>query len=480
MTPTVLIPSNDIRKPVVAGQFYPESPSLLRQQIDEFQDHAEIARIDGEILGLVVPHAGYMYSGQTAATAYKQVAGRHVEVVIILAPSHRDAFDGGSVYTGSGYETPFGVVPVDRARALRLIAQDPEMLHETFLGHGLEHSIEVQLPFLQRVLAPSWSLIPVMMCDRSYEVCTRLASAIAAVSSGTSILIVASSDLYHGYSYTDCTGTDHRTLSSLERFDPQEFLRGLHTKAYAACGGGPIAVAMLAAQQLGANAAHVVAHTTSSDVTGRREGYVVGYGAAVLYRKATDSLGEQTIDSPHLNDMERQQLLMIARMTIAQCAYGAPASLTPFWDVTSEKLLTPGGAFVTIRRGGALRGCIGYIQPVKSLYLTVQDMAKAAATQDPRFPPVMLDELTDLAIEISVLGPLKRLERLDDLQVGTHGLYIRGYGTSGLLLPQVATEHGWDRETFLSYTCQKAKLPPEAWKSPTVESFFFKAEVFGN
>lgn len=477
MTPTLSIPSDAIRPSAVAGQFYPESPSLLRHQLDEFFHETEMMRVEGEVMAIVVPHAGYVYSGQTAAHAYTQVSGRQVETVFVLAPSHWDTFDGVSVYTGRGYETPLGVVPVDREKALALITQDSEVIHATLLGHRLEHSLEVQLPFLQYLLPSTWRLVPIVMCDRSPQLCQRVAAAIVAVSCGTSSLIVASSDLYHGYSYNDCTGMDARTLHSLERFDPDEFLQGLTTQTYAACGGGPITVAMLAAKQLGADTAQVIAHTTSGDVVGKREGYIVGYGAAAIYRKGTAD--PPASDTPGLNEQERAQLLTIARTTIAQCAQGTTALPIP-GDVTSEKLTALGGAFVTIKRGGTLRGCIGNVHPIKPIYLTVQDAARAAATQDPRFLPVTPDELSDLTVEISVLSPLQRLERVDDLQVGVHGLYIRRHGVSGLLLPQVAREHGWDRETFLAYTCQKAKLPPDAWRNPTTECFIFKAEVFGD
>ncbi|MBI4553705.1 MAG: AmmeMemoRadiSam system protein B [Candidatus Latescibacteria bacterium] len=476
MTPTVTIPSDTIRRSAVAGQFYPESPTLLRQQIDELLQHAETDRVDGEVLALIAPHAGYVYSGQTAANAYKQVAGRRVATVFVLAPSHWDAFEGVSVYTGSGYETPLGVVPVDREKALALIEQEADLVHATLLGHRREHSLEVQLPFLQCVLPPAWRLVPLVMYERSPDVCRRLASAIAAVSQETDRLIVASSDLYHGYSYRECTETDERTLRSLERFDPDEFLQGVNTEVYAACGGGPITVAMLAAKQLGADTARVTAHTTSGDVTGQRDGYIVGYGAAVIYRKAPET---QSTGPPGLNEAERRQLLTIARTAIAQCAQGVfDAPVIPC-EAASEKLLAPCGAFVTLRHDDTLRGCIGSVQAVRPLYLTVQDMARAAATQDPRFPPVTPDELVELRVEISVLGPLRRLDRLDDLHIGTHGLYIRGQGASGLLLPQVATEHRWDRETFLTHTCQKARLPAEAWKRPDTECFIFEAEVFG-
>ena len=178
-----------------------------------------------------------------------------------------------------------------------------------------------------------------------------------------------------------------------------------------------------------------------------------------------------------LTDQEKKTLLEIAkRAIIARAGNKELPKLTMDSAILKEKR----GAFVTLKKRGHLRGCIGYIKAVKSLAETVQEMAVAAAFHDPRFPSVKSEEIRDLNLEISVLSPLQKIKNINDIEVGKHGLYmVRGYN-SGLLLPQVATEYGWDRETFLKETCYKAGLPPEAWKDEETEIFIFSADYFGD
>jgi len=172
---------------------------------------------------------------------------------------------------------------------------------------------------------------------------------------------------------------------------------------------------------------------------------------------------------------EKRQLLRIARSVIER---RVQSKEIPAFQVSSESLKEERGLFVTLHKGSALRGCIGYIQGIKPLYLAVAEMAEAAAFQDPRFPPVSPEELQDLKLEISVLTPLHKIREVSEIQVGTHGIYIVRGSQSGLLLPQVATEYGWDRTRFLQQTCLKAGLPPEAWQDPQCELFVFSADIF--
>ncbi len=176
-----------------------------------------------------------------------------------------------------------------------------------------------------------------------------------------------------------------------------------------------------------------------------------------------------------LSAAEKETLHEIARQSIAAGLRGEAAPPLP--QLTGE-LQEPRGAFVTLHKKGALRGCIGYIEAIKPLAATVQEMAYAAAFKDPRFPPLTPAELKDIDIEISVLSPLQRINNVDDIQVGRHGLYIRRGRYHGLLLPQVATEHHWDRDTFLQQTCRKANLPPTAWQDPETEIYVFSADIF--
>lgn len=176
-----------------------------------------------------------------------------------------------------------------------------------------------------------------------------------------------------------------------------------------------------------------------------------------------------------LNNNEKIYLLKLARETIEwQLKYHEFPKTEPI----SEKVKQKFGVFVTLHKHGQLRGCIGYVEGLKPLYLAVMDMAKAAAFEDPRFPPVEPTEVKDLDIEISVLSPLKKISDINQIEIGKHGLIIQRGWQRGLLLPQVATEWGWNREQFLQQTCIKAGLPPEAWKEPGTEIYIFSAEIF--
>lgn len=463
----------DIRRPVVAGAFYPANAHALASQVDQFLENAKLVAIDGEPVALIAPHAGYIYSGQVAAYVYKQIMGKDFEMVVVIAPSHREYLEGISVYNRGGYETPLGVVEVDVDLANAIIGQH-EQIYFTLLGHQEEHSLEVQVPFLQRTLG-EFKLVPIVMGGQRYESCVILGDALGETLRNRRALIVASSDLSHFYPYDRAVELDRAVMDSVATFRPEELAERLAAGRCEACGGGPIIAAMLAARNLGADRSRVLMYANSGDVTGDREG-VVGYLAAVIYRAGEGGSGRRVGVDMGLADKEKKQLLNIARETIESKVKGerlAEISVPP--GVLQEDR----GAFVTINKHGMLRGCIGTIVPIKPLYEVVQEMAEAAALRDPRFPPVTEGELDDLEIEISVLTPFRKIDNTEEIEVGKHGIYIKKGYNSGLLLPQVATEYGWDRMTFLRHTCNKAGLPADAWKDRDTEIYIFLADIFG-
>jgi AmmeMemoRadiSam system protein B/AmmeMemoRadiSam system protein A len=463
------IPAQAIRNPAAAGRFYPDDPLDLKRQIQTFIDEVTEEPVEGDVLALVVPHAGYVFSGSTAAASFKYIADLRVDTVFVLSPSHFDPFQGVSVYTGAGYRTPLGVVPIDQACARSLVDYAPDVFSATELGHREEHGIEVELPFLQVLLSPSWQLVPIVMAERSSTICRRTAEAILSVSEGKQILVIASSDLYHGYEYEACHASDERTLQHIEQLDPEAFIQGLETEVYQACGGGPIAVAIHIALHHGPCHTKSMAHTTSADISGRRSGYMVGYGAVAIYKVEEEHIG--------LNDEERRQLLTLARTSIEEEIGAVSARVSS--DEVSDQLQHARGIFVTLRFQGQLRGCIGQVQTKTPLYETVCQAARSAATHDPRFQAVTPEELNGLTISISILSPFTPTKNKDRIQIGRDGLYIRRADMAGLLLPQVAEERSWDAETFLAQTCQKAGLWPSAWQEPETEIFVFTTEEFG-
>lgn len=483
--------SDEVRRPAVAGAFYAGDPATLAADVDGFLDAAGERELDGEVAGLIAPHAGYVYSGGVAGRAYACVRGMPFDSVVVVAPSHRFPLRGASVFGGDGYETPLGVVPVDRELADAISAASTSFRFEP-RAHANEHSLEVQVPFLQRALG-DFRIVPIVMGEQTESAARLLASRIAeAVKSAPDkrVLLVASTDLSHYHSQEVAVEMDSHMLDAVEAFDPEGLLASLTKGECEACGGGPAAVVMMASRELGARESTVVGYATSGDVSGDTA-QVVGYMAAVLHGAPASEGGEEqrdassggspedtAPDAPHegLTVQERSALVSLARRSMeAELAGHWPPPL----EFSSPALKTESGAFVTLEKRGALRGCIGHVLAYKPLEQTVMEMAVQAAFHDPRFPPVTADELDGLTVEISVMSPLKEVKDVSMIEVGTHGLVVRSGGRSGLLLPQVATDYGWDRETFLQHTCAKAGLPPEAWKDEGVTILSFTAEVFG-
>jgi len=485
--------TEEIRKPVFADPygFYPSDPVKLTKQIADFYNRAKKEEIPGKVIALISPHAGYFYSGQVAAYGYKTLEGLKYQTVVVISPSHAVYFQGASIYNGKAYQTPLGTIPVDKELALELSKIDnrvylSEVGHSTS-GTKSEHSLEVQLPFLQVVLG-EFKLIPIVLGpEDNYDTYEALGKALGKVLKDKNALIVASSDLSHFHPYDEAVRLDSVVIKDVNSFSPKSLYKDLTSGRCEACGGGPMIAAMIAAKELGADESKVVKYANSGDVTGDKSG-VVGYMSAVFSSlkvkddtkkdsgKEEAQKEEKKEKESGVSDEDKALLLKMAKETIECKVRGVKC---PEYDITSNILKENRGAFVTIKKQGRLRGCIGYIQAVKPLYQTIQEMAEAAALHDNRFSPVTEKELDDLEIEISVLTPLRRIGDVDQIQVGTHGILIRKGYNSGLLLPQVATENNWDRKTFLEQTCFKAGLyDKDCWKDKDTEIYIFSAEIF--
>jgi AmmeMemoRadiSam system protein A len=368
-------------------------------------------------------------------------------------------------------------MPLDRELVAELKQRESRISYIA-KAHSQEHSLEIQLPFIQ-VVMPEGELVPLVMGDQSFDTCQWLAQALAHCIKGKSVVVVASSDLSHFHSYKEAKRLDQVVVDRVNEFDPRGLSDDLARGKCEACGGGPMVTAMLLARELGANKSRVLHYANSGDVTGDHSG-VVGYMAAALWAnpkkaKGHNQRGQRISADLGLTSGEKVQLLKIARDVVEACCRGGRA---PKPEVDSPTLNEPRGAFVTLHKDGKLRGCIGHIRAQKPLVETIVEMAEAAAFQDPRFPPVTSKELGQLEYEISVLTPLRRIEDVEEIQVGKHGIYMKRGASSGLLLPQVAAEWGWDRSTFLEHTCTKAGLPEDAWKDRKTEIYIFSADVF--
>jgi len=463
-----------IRPPAVAGAFYPADADALTNQISGFLKAVPSRSLPGSIQAIIVPHAGYVYSGQVAAHAYKLIQGMKYDCVIVIAPSHRYSFRGAAVYPTGAYQIPLGLIPVDSVLAQKLM-QESELITAIPEAHAREHALEVQLPFLKTVLG-DFTLLPLVMGSCDYTACEEIAAALARSVAGKRVLIVASSDLSHYHPYQTAHHLDQLVITYIKSFDAQGLYQAISADTCEACGAIPVITTMLCAQKLGASRAEQLCYATSGDVVGGDKSAVVGYLAAALIVPPASSGTRRAMGvTLGLTDQEKKVLHTIAAAAIeAGCTGQSMPSLPPLSETLREKR----GAFVTLHKGHNLRGCIGYIRAQKPLYQTIQEMAQAAAFQDARFKPVTRDELKDITVEISVLTPLTKINRVEEIAVGTHGIYIVKDFHSGLLLPQVATENKWDRETFLRHTCTKAGLPEHAWRENDAEIYIFSADIF--
>jgi AmmeMemoRadiSam system protein A len=390
------------------------------------------------------------------------------------------------------------VAPIDRELSERLVAADGDFTFEPAV-HRREHSVEVQVPFVQR-LFPDASIVAAVVGAPDLDLCRRFGIALASVLAGRRALVVASSDLSHYPPYDDAVRVDHATLSAITRFDadalddvlrsPMGRVPNLRTRA---CGAGPILAATVAARGLGASHARLVSYANSGDSSVGDRRQVVGYGAVVFAAEDESRVhpapagngarelngfpndrGERSsTDGAPLGDDDKRTLLRHARSTIERFLTTETAPLLRAGGALSRKQ----GAFVTLEENGRLRGCIGHMAADRPLTQVVGYCALQAAFNDQRFEPLAMEELSEVDIEISLLTPLVPVETYEDIVLGRDGVVLEKDGRSAVFLPSVAVEQGWDRDEMLSRLCRKAGLSETAWRAGT-NFYTFRADVF--
>jgi AmmeMemoRadiSam system protein B/AmmeMemoRadiSam system protein A len=459
---------SDVRKAVFAGSFYPSDPAALSRTVDSLlkEEGTQTFRPKDPIVGIMAPHAGYQYSGRTAAHAYSTIKGGPYSTVIILGGSHRVPFKGIAVYPGGSWESPLGRVPVNEAVAGSILKSCAAFARVYPQAFQMEHSLEVQLPFLQKTLK-GFSIVPIVMGRMDTKEYEELAVALTAVLNREAgkALIIASSDMSHFHSYDTASRRDKQTLEQIGKLDAARVLAGVEKEEYELCGYQAVVTLMIVAKGRGGEAT-VLSYTNSGDSTSDRT-RVVGYGAVVFTGPPRDEEA--------LSPADQARLLALARKTLDETVTkGSP----PRAAAADGRLAEKKGVFVTLKKNGNLRGCIGYVEPRSPLYAAVSEMTVAAATSDPRFRPVTKQELKDIHIEISVLSPFRRITNEKEIEVGRHGLYLVKGPRAGLLLPQVPVEQGWARDEFLRQICLKAGLPPQAWREKDARLSVFSAQIF--
>lgn len=460
---------DDIKDADFSGAWYPADKQALAAQVEGFLERADPATLPGDVLGIICPHAGIVYSGQTAAYGFKAVAGRAIDTVVVLGFSHRRPYSGIAVFGGKGVETPLGTLYTDRQLSEEIAAEDDSIFLDD-KAFVRENSVELILPFIQSALgAPKIVLLAIG--NQDWPTVRAISYALAnTLKQRRNFLIVASTDMSHYLPYKQAMERDDATVDFILNLSPQE----MFSRSYGhnrMCGAATVAALALTAKRLSADKAVVLHRSTSADAAGDRSN-VVGYLSAAFVRQ-----GQPEEEKALLTHNQRQRLLKLARAAIGY--YLDKGKVLPI-EESDPALRRELGVFVTLHKRGRLRGCIGNIVGQKPLYLGARDMAVAAAVQDPRFSPLSAKELADIDIEISVLSPLREIGNPDEIVLGRHGVLVKDGLRSGVYLPQVATETGWDKERFMNSLCaDKAGMAADAWKTGRCKIFVFTAEVFG-
>jgi len=460
-----------IRELAVAGDFYPKEPAMLNKQLEEYLEQAERVPAEGKLRVLIVPHAGTDYSGQTAAEGFKQISGEEYSKIIILGVSHKSPISHAAVYAEGLWETPFRNIEIDQALANKLISEKYKIVADD-APHEKEHSLEIPILFLEKV-QKNYTIVPILLGRPDGVLVDYLAYKIAGVLDDDTLLII-STDLSHYPNWQDANYADRNTinailsgkvqaLDNIVAFNTADKYPGLSTSA---CGYHALRVALRLSEILNINNIKEFDYTNSGDITGDK-GRVVGYVAMGMYSKEIPPIV--------LDENAKKEALVLARKTLENYYEDVQQNYTP----ASADLNHQIGAFVTLTKNGALRGCIGHFEPEEPLYKTIQDVSVSSATKDTRFTPVTKDELAEIEIEISTMSPQRLMKNWEDIEIGKHGVRIINKGRTGTLLPQVATDNNWNLVTFLETICgQKMNLDKNCYMDPMAQIFVYETDIF--
>ena len=472
------------RKPAFAGSFYPGNRDALISKLNSMFNSAAPNKKLSNVVALISPHAGYVYSGTVAASAYNQLSPqKKYDNIFIIGSSHHVSFSGAALYCDGNFMTPLGMVRVNIPLSRKIIQSNPDVFVSSADVHAPEHSIEVQVPFLQYIYKENMQIIPIILGTQKPATCKKIADALRPYFNGNNLFVI-STDFSHYPGYEDACKVDALTADAIVKNSPAEFLqtiennenKGIGNLATSICGWTSVLTLLDITETDPGIHYYKIKYTNSGDTPEGDKSRVVGYNAMAVTSDHIDR-PPQDDNTYSLTKGEKDQLLRIARNSISHyLETGEMLKINT--KGFSDKLLSHAGAFVTLNKDGKLRGCIGQFTADIPLYQVVQEMAISAATRDYRFNSLTAAELGQTHIEISVLTPMRKIESINEIVLGKHGIYIKKGNRAGTFLPQVANGTGWTVQEFLGYCARdKAGIGWDGWKD--AEIYVYEAYVFG-
>lgn len=465
---------NKDRPTYAAGRFYEKDSVKLVQELNKYFSEAKVDTLEN-VLAIISPHAGYVYSGMVSASAFSQIdPEKKYQNIFVIGSSHVTPINGASIYAVGDYETPLGKVKVNTELARKLIDEN-EYFSYVPQAHVHEHILENQLPFLQFWLKNDFQIVPISVGTDDAQILESLANTLTPYLNENNLFVI-SADFSHYPHYRDAQKADSVTARGIMSNDAAVFKDALLKNSTAnfpglvtsTCGSTTIEMLLYMTENRDDLRFIPLMNKNSGDVAFGDKNRVVGYFALALVK--------QKQDFDFLSYKDKVDLLQIARLTLDEFINKKEIPIIDSSQL-SQNLLVKDGAFVTLYKNGELRGCIGRFVTDDPLYKTVQKMTIAAAVHDYRFMAVRPSELNMISLEISVLTPLKKIDSINEIKIGRDGIYVVKGSKSGTYLPKVAVEAGWTVKEFLEHcSAEKAGIGPDGWKNADV--YTYQAIVF--
>lgn len=471
---------NENRQPSVSGQFYPADKTKLTEAIECYLSEAK-TRTNENVRAIIAPHAGYVYSGAVAASAFNQIdPNKKYENIFVLASSHQSHFSGASVYVRGNYSMPLGEVAVNKTIGRELIEKN-EIFCDKPEFHVGEHSLEVEIPFMQYLFKENLNLIPIIIGVNRAIDCKKIADALSPYFNDDNLFVI-STDFSHYPSYENAVKNDARTADALILNNPVKFLEAINDNqkleinnlATSMCGWTSVLTLLYLTENCPELKYNKIHYTNSGEISNDKT-RVVGYWAISVTEEDNENIPLQ------LSDEAKKFLLFVARKAIENNLNNKDQE--DFTDrIIPDGIPANCGAFVTIHCSGKLRGCVGRLSSSSSLIKSISELAQSAAFSDFRFDSIKLEELDEIDIEISVLSPMRKIDSAEQFDLEKHGIYIKKGEKSGTFLPQVAKETGWSKEELLGHCADsKVGIGWNGWKDADLyvyEAFIFsEAEI---